>query len=100
MTNSTQPKTIDALVGLKRQLGEKLRKYAERYWEIYNAIENYDQQMVATSFKYGLDETSTIFEELMLNPPANMSRLIETVEKFVQREEIISERRLSRTSGN
>lgn len=34
VTSSTQSKTIDALVGLKRQSGEKLRKYAERYWEI------------------------------------------------------------------
>lgn len=56
--------------------------------------------MATTSFKYGLDETSAIFEELMLHPPANMSRLTETVEKFAQLEEIISERKLSRASGN
>lgn len=56
--------------------------------------------MVATSFKYGLDETSAIFDELMLHPSTNISRLMETIEKFAQLEEIKSERTLSKTSKN
>lgn len=42
VTNNVHPKTVDALFNRKRSPDETLKAYIDRYWEIYNAIEDCD----------------------------------------------------------
>ena len=38
VTCSQVPQLVDALLSIKMRVGETLRNYANRYWELYNEI--------------------------------------------------------------
>lgn len=92
VTSIVQPKTIDALINMKRGSDETLKDYIARYWETYSVVEGCDQRVAATSFKIGLNDQSDLFQELTLRPPRHMDDLMATIDKFRELEELIASR--------
>ena len=44
VTCSQVPHLVDALLSIKMRVGETLRNYANRYWELYNEIDREQQE--------------------------------------------------------
>ena len=54
VTCSRVPQPVDALLSMKMRVGETLRSYASRYWELYNEIGGGNEKIVANTFRMGL----------------------------------------------
>ncbi|KAI8546919.1 hypothetical protein RHMOL_Rhmol07G0156700 [Rhododendron molle] len=89
VASNRRPKTVEALTDLRRKVGESLKDYFERFYNVYNLVESCDQKIAATSFKRGLDRNSDLSKELMLQPPNDMSDLMQTVARYIELEEYI-----------
>ena len=63
---------VDALLSMKIRVGETLRSYASRYWELYNEIGGGNEKIAATTFRMGLLEHSKLRESLTRRPPKDM----------------------------
>ncbi|XP_030970606.1 uncharacterized protein LOC115990988 [Quercus lobata] len=50
MTCSWVPQPVDALLSMKMRVGETLRSYTRRYWELYNEIGGGNEKIVASTF--------------------------------------------------
>ena len=63
---------MDALLSMKMRVGETLRSYGSRYWELYNEIGVGNEKIVASTFRIGLLEDSELPESLTKRPPEDM----------------------------
>ena len=92
VTSNKARKEVDSLISLRKRPDETLRQYADRYWELFNEINNCDQKIDTSSFKLGLESESPILQELMLHPPETMDELMKMIDKFCQLEDLLTER--------
>ena len=60
MTCSQVPQPVDALLSMKIGVGETLRSYANRYWEMYNEIGGGNEKITTSTFRMGLPEDSKL----------------------------------------
>ena len=54
------PQPINALLSMKRRVGETLRSYVNRYWELYNEIVGDNEKIAISTFRMGLPEDSKL----------------------------------------
>lgn len=54
ITNSRRPKGMDSLITMKLGKSESIKDYATRFWETYNDIDGYGEEMAVQIFKLGL----------------------------------------------
>ena len=73
---------VDALLSIKMVVGETLRSYASRYWELYNEIGGGNERIAASIFRMGLPENSKLWESLTKRPPEDMRRLMRRIEEY------------------
>ncbi|XP_030923203.1 uncharacterized protein LOC115950092 [Quercus lobata] len=73
---------MDALLSIKMRVGETLRSYASRYWELYNEIGRGNEKIAASTFKMGLPEDSELQESLTKRPPEDMRQLMRRIEEY------------------
>ena len=76
---------IDALLSIKMRVGETLRSYANRYWELYNEIGGGNERIAASTFRMGLPENSEFRESLTKRSPEDMRQLIRRIEETARR---------------
>ena len=55
---------MDMLLSMKMRVGEILRSYASRYWELYNEIGGGNEKIAASTFRMELPEDSELQELL------------------------------------
>ena len=73
--------------------GETLKAYSDRYWEMYNELdENHDDVAIST-FKSGLPTEHGLRKSLTGKPVANVHQLMDRIDKYKRVEE--GERRRS-----
>ena len=51
---------MDALLSMKMRVGETLRSYDSRYWELYNEIDVGNEKIAANTFTMRLPEDSKL----------------------------------------
>ena len=73
---------MDALLSIKIGVGESLRSYASRYWELYNEIGRGNKKIGASTFRMGLPEDSELRESLTKRPPKDMKQLMRRIEEY------------------
>ena len=73
---------MEALLSIKMGVGETLRSYASRYWELYNEIGGGNERIVASTFRMGLPENSELRESLTKKPPEDMRQLMRRIEEY------------------
>ena len=56
VTCNLVPQPVDALLSIKIGVGETLRSYASRYWELYSEIGGGNEKIAAGTFRIGLLE--------------------------------------------
>ena len=73
---------VDALLSMKMRVGETLRSYTSRYWELYNEIGGGNEKIAANTFMMELPEDSKLRESLTKRPPEGMRQLMRLIEKY------------------
>ena len=72
ITSSRVPRPLDSLLSLFMREGETLKAYSDRYWEMYNEIEdNYDDVAIST-FKRGLPTEHGLRKSLTGKPVTSL----------------------------
>ena len=67
--------------------GETLKAYSDRYWEMYNELdENHDNVAIST-FKSGLPTEHGLRKYLTGKPVANVHQLMDMIDKYKRVEE-------------
>ena len=82
VTCSRVPQPVDALLSIKMGVGETLRSYASRYWELYNEIDGGNERIASSTFRMGLPENSKLQELLSKRPPEDMRQLMRCIEEY------------------
>jgi len=73
---------VDGLLSMKIRVGETLRSYASRYWELYNAIGGGNKKIAVSTFRMGLPKDSGLQESLTKKPPKGMGQLMRRIEEY------------------
>ena len=72
---------------MKMKVGETLRSYANRYWELYNEISRGNEKITTSTFRMGLLEDSKLRESLTKKPPEGMRQLMRHIEEYKRLED-------------
>ena len=78
---------MDALLSINMGVGETLRSYASRYWELYNENGGCNERIAASTFRMGLSENSELRESLTKRPPEDMRQLMRRIEEYKRLED-------------
>ena len=73
---------MDALLSMKMRVGETLRSYASRYWELYNEIDEGNEKIATSTFRIGLPEDSELQESLTKRPPKDIRQRMRRIEEY------------------
>ena len=84
---SRVPQPVDALLSIKMRVGETLRSYANRYWELYNEIGRGNEKIATSTFRMGLLEDSELRESLTKKPPEGMWQMLRNIEEYTRLED-------------
>ena len=87
VTCSRVQQPIDVLLSMKMRVGETLRSYVSRYWELYNEIGGGNEKIAASTFRIGLPEDSELRESLTRRPPEDMRQLMRHIEEYKRLED-------------
>lgn len=68
-------------------MGETLRGYASRYWELYNEIGEGNEKIAASTFRMGLPEDSELRESLTKKLPEDIRQLMRRIEEYKRLED-------------
>ena len=69
VTCSRVPQPVNALLSIKMGVGETLRSYASRYWELYNEIDGGNEKITASTFRMGLPENLELRRDQRVQEP-------------------------------
>ncbi|XP_023920242.1 uncharacterized protein LOC112038939 [Quercus suber] len=87
VTCNQVPQPVDALLSMKIWVGETLRNYASRYWELYNEIGGGNKKIAASTFRMGLPEDFELRESLMKKASEDMRQLMRRIEEYKRLED-------------
>ena len=87
VTCSRVPQLVDTLLSMKMRVGETLRSYASRYWELYNEIGGGNEKITVSTFRMGLPEDSELWESLTRKPPEDTRQLMRCIEEYKRLED-------------
>ena len=65
---SRVPRPLDSLLFLSMQEGETLKAYSDRYWEMYNEIDDNFEDVAISTFKVGLPNEHGLRKSLTDKP--------------------------------
>ena len=78
---------MDTLLSMKMRVGETLRSYASRYWELYNEIGGGNEKITVSTFRMGLPEDSELWESLTRKPLEDTRQLMRCIEEYKRLED-------------
>ena len=71
ITNSKVLRPLSSLLSLCMREGETLKTYSDRYWEMYNELDENHDDVVISTFKSGLPTEHGLRKSLTCKPVAN-----------------------------
>ncbi|XP_050255210.1 uncharacterized protein LOC126701119 [Quercus robur] len=81
------PRPLDSLLSLSIREGETLKTYSDKYWEMYNEIDdNFDDVDIST-FKSGLLTEHGLKKSLTGKLVTNLRQLMDQIDKYKRVEE-------------
>ena len=87
ITNSRIPQPLSSLLSLSMHEGETLKAYSDRYWKMYNEMdENHDDVAIST-FKSGLPTEHDLRKYLTGKPVTSVRQLMDRIDKYKRVEE-------------
>ncbi|XP_030948969.1 uncharacterized protein LOC115972875 [Quercus lobata] len=83
ITNSRVPRPLSSLLSLSIHEGETLKAYSDRYWEIYNEMDD----VSISTFKSGLPIKHGLRKSLTGKPVTSVCQLMDRIDKYKRMEE-------------
>ena len=99
ITNSRKPKEFNSLLSMRMKDSESLKSYSSRYWEVYNEMDDYTEEIAIKTFKLGLDPESELRHNFSRRPAKSMRDLMSQIEQFVRVEDDRARTRAVSTQG-
>ena len=87
VTCSRVPRPLDSLLSLFIREGETLKTYSDRYWEMYNEIDDNFEDVAISTFKVGLPNEHGLRKSLTSKPVTSVRQLMDWIDKYKRVEE-------------
>ena len=81
VTCSKVPKPLDSLLSVAMGKGESLKTYSNRYWETFNEIDGYFEDVAIRTFKVGLPTEHDLRKSLTMKPTYSMRQLMDHIDE-------------------
>ena len=81
ITNSRVPRPLSSLLPLSMCEGEILKAYSDRYWEMYNEMDDTFDDVTISTFKSGLPIEHGLRKSLTGKPVISVRQLIDRIDK-------------------
>ena len=62
--------------------GESVKAYSERYWEMFNEIDDDFHEVVVKTFKVGLPSEHSLRKSLTGKPVTSLRQLMDRIDKY------------------
>ena len=82
ITCSRVPQPLDSLLSMLMREGESVKAYSERYWEMFNEIDDNFDEIAFNTFKVGLPTKHGLRKSLTGKPVTSLRRLMDKVDKY------------------
>nr|XP_023873489.1 uncharacterized protein LOC111986086 [Quercus suber] len=87
VTNSKAPRPLSALLSLSMHDGETLKAYSDRYWEMYNELDDNFDDVAISTFKNGFPAGRGLRKSLTGKPATSVRQLMDQIDKYKRVEE-------------
>ena len=87
ITNSKVPRLLSSLLSLSMHEGETLKAYSDRYWEMYNEMDESHDDVGISTFKSGLPTEHGLRKSLTGKPITSVRQLMDRIDKYKRVEE-------------
>ncbi|XP_050278189.1 uncharacterized protein LOC126719705 [Quercus robur] len=87
ITNSRVPRPLSSLLSLSMHEGETLKAYSDRYWEMYNEMDESHDDVSISTFKSGLPTEHGLRKSLTGKPVTSVRQLMDRINKYKRVEE-------------
>ena len=82
ITCSRAPQPLNSLLSMTMREGESVKAYAERYWEMFNEIDDDFDEAAIRIFKVGLPAEHGLRKSLTGKPVTSLRQLMDRVDKY------------------
>ena len=73
---------MDSLLSMSMREGESIKTYLDRYWEIFNEIDDNFDKVAIKTFKVGLPSEHGLKKPLTSKPVTSLRQLMDRVDKY------------------
>ena len=87
ITYSKVPQPLDSLLSMSMREWETLKAYSDRYWEMFNEIDDDFDDVAIRTFKVGLPTEHGPRKSLTGKPATSVRKLMEWIDKYKRVEE-------------
>ena len=87
VTNSRVPRPLSSLLSLSMCEGETLKAHSNRYWEMYNEMEEKFDDVAISTFKSSLPTELDLRKSLTGKPVTSVQQLMDRIDKYKRVEE-------------
>ena len=87
ITCTRVPWAIDSLLSLSMRDGETLKTYSDRYWEMFNEIDDDFDDVAISTFKVSLPAKHGLRKSLIGKPVISVHQLMDRIDKYKRVEE-------------
>ena len=78
---SRVPRPLDSLLSISTRESETLKTYSDRYWEMFNEIDGYFDDMAIKTFKVGLPAENDLRKSLTKKPVRSVHWLMDHIDE-------------------
>ena len=82
ITCSRVPQPLDSLLSMSMKEGESVKAYSERYWEMFNEIDDDFDEVAIKTLKVSLPSEHDLRKSLTSKPVTNLRQLMNRVDKY------------------
>ena len=82
ITYSRVPLPLGSLLSMSMQDGETLKAYSDRYWEMFNEIDESYNDVAISTFKAGLPAEHDLRKSLIGKPVTSVRLLMDRIDKY------------------
>ena len=87
ITNTRVPRPLSSLLSLSIREGETLKAYSDKYWEMYNEMDDNFDDFTISTFKSGLPIEHGLRKSLTGKPITSVRQLMDRIDKYKRVEE-------------
>ena len=87
IANTKVPRPLSSLLSLSMREGETLKAYSDKYWEMYNEMDDNFDDIAISTFKSGLPTKHGLRKSLTSKPVTSVRQFMDKIDKYKKVEE-------------